>query len=522
MGDLVAEVLALTGIGGAHAGIVSELSLGRQPLDEAVERAEVLGNPLLQAWADSQQAVACAFSGDLDATEAWASAGERRLHTVGSAIGAREFRLTQGNVVGGVITFAQAYARSQRADSSPWLVALPDMAARAAAAGYLLTPSLLEISYAVTMTHRGDHAAAEQSLARCRESAERSGAEATLVNAAAYWCDLALAAGDLEEAKRRLASVERRTLAERSMHARVRLGLRRAAVALIEGEIDAAEREAHDALSICVREGIAWETFHALEVLAQVAMITDSPSEAARIAGAVGAIRAQHDINVRLAWHAERFDRSVVAARAALGDEAFERCYAEGFALSATEAAAYVQRARGERKRPSFGWDGLTPTEREVVGHVAEGRTNPQIAEAMFISRETVKTHLSHIFAKLNVTPGPNSPQLLCAARPPAEPPVRSARRGRTDLKAERRPPAGGYPQDPHPSRWGSHRPGHIDGPVPLTGPKEKPWKPIDRRCPAHRSSACSSECWPSWPAWPSARTKVTPRPPGTPSPPSC
>lgn len=403
-GDLVVEILALTGIGGAHAGIASELSLGRQPLDEAVERAEALGNPLLQAWADSQQAVACAFSGDLDAAEAWASAGERRLRTVGAAIGARELRLTQGNVVGGVITFAQAYARSQRADGSSWLLSLPEMAARAAAAGYLLTPSLLEVSYAVTMAHRGDYAAAEQALERCRETAERSGAEATVVNAAAYWCDLALAAGHLEEAKRRLATVEHRALAIRSMHARVRLGLRRAAIALIEGEIDAAEREAHDALSICVREGIAWETFHALEVLAQVATITDSPAEAARIAGTVGAIRARHDINVRLAWHAERFDHAVIVARESLGDEVFEQCYAEGSALSTAEAAAYVQRARGERKRPSFGWDGLTPTEREVVGHVAEGRTNPQIAEAMFISRETVKTHLSHIFAKLDVS----------------------------------------------------------------------------------------------------------------------
>ena len=38
--------------------------------------------------------------------------------------------------------------------------------------------------------------------------------------------------------------------------------------------------------------------------------------------------------------------------------------------------------SRGERKRPTFGWEGLTPTEVEVVGHVTAGRTNPQVAEA--------------------------------------------------------------------------------------------------------------------------------------------
>jgi DNA-binding NarL/FixJ family response regulator len=35
---------------------------------------------------------------------------------------------------------------------------------------------------------------------------------------------------------------------------------------------------------------------------------------------------------------------------------------------------------------------------------VAEGLTNPQIGERMFISRGTVKVHLSHIFAKLGTS----------------------------------------------------------------------------------------------------------------------
>jgi DNA-binding CsgD family transcriptional regulator len=63
-----------------------------------------------------------------------------------------------------------------------------------------------------------------------------------------------------------------------------------------------------------------------------------------------------------------------------------------------------VSRARGERKRPSAGWASLTPTERRVVELVAEGLTNPQIAEQMFIARGTVKVHVSHIFAKLGLS----------------------------------------------------------------------------------------------------------------------
>jgi DNA-binding CsgD family transcriptional regulator len=64
----------------------------------------------------------------------------------------------------------------------------------------------------------------------------------------------------------------------------------------------------------------------------------------------------------------------------------------------------WVRHARGERKRPSRGWESLTPTELRVVELVAEGLTNPQIGQRMFISRGTVKVHLSHIFAKLNMT----------------------------------------------------------------------------------------------------------------------
>jgi DNA-binding CsgD family transcriptional regulator len=39
-----------------------------------------------------------------------------------------------------------------------------------------------------------------------------------------------------------------------------------------------------------------------------------------------------------------------------------------------------------------------------VVGHVAGGRSNPEIAEALLMGRTTVKTHLAHIFTKLDIT----------------------------------------------------------------------------------------------------------------------
>ena len=57
---------------------------------------------------------------------------------------------------------------------------------------------------------------------------------------------------------------------------------------------------------------------------------------------------------------------------------------------------------RGPRRRPSNGWASLTPTELKVTRQVAAGKSNPDIATELFLSRRTVQTHVSHILAKLN------------------------------------------------------------------------------------------------------------------------
>ncbi|QLK86348.1 response regulator transcription factor [Staphylococcus sp. 17KM0847] len=46
----------------------------------------------------------------------------------------------------------------------------------------------------------------------------------------------------------------------------------------------------------------------------------------------------------------------------------------------------------------------LSKRETEVLKEMAKGKTNKEIAEALFVSEKTIKTHVSHIFAKLEVT----------------------------------------------------------------------------------------------------------------------
>jgi ATP/maltotriose-dependent transcriptional regulator MalT len=46
----------------------------------------------------------------------------------------------------------------------------------------------------------------------------------------------------------------------------------------------------------------------------------------------------------------------------------------------------------------------LTPKELEVLSRLADGRSNKEIADALYVAPATIKTHLAHIYAKLGVT----------------------------------------------------------------------------------------------------------------------
>ncbi|MER6711403.1 MULTISPECIES: response regulator transcription factor [unclassified Streptomyces] len=68
-----------------------------------------------------------------------------------------------------------------------------------------------------------------------------------------------------------------------------------------------------------------------------------------------------------------------------------------GAALSPTVAAKVLAHMRGDRVA------GLSGRELEVLSAVARGQSNKQIARALRLSEATVKTHLLHIYTKLDV-----------------------------------------------------------------------------------------------------------------------
>ena len=94
----------------------------------------------------------------------------------------------------------------------------------------------------------------------------------------------------------------------------------------------------------------------------------------------------------------------------ALVEQALEVYEARSMHRDVARAEAVLRSAgirrgrRVSRGRPAFGWASLTPTEETVARLVAEGLSNPQIGDRLYVSRRTVQTHVTHVFGKLGVT----------------------------------------------------------------------------------------------------------------------
>ena len=62
-----------------------------------------------------------------------------------------------------------------------------------------------------------------------------------------------------------------------------------------------------------------------------------------------------------------------------------------------------LERLRHGRRRSRTSWPDLTEQERKILELIAEGLTNRQIAERMFLAEKTVKNYVSSLLAKLGL-----------------------------------------------------------------------------------------------------------------------
>ena len=96
-----------------------------------------------------------------------------------------------------------------------------------------------------------------------------------------------------------------------------------------------------------------------------------------------------------------------------------------GGMLRLAQRARSELRACGARPRRSAvtGLESLTPSERQVADLAAVGHGNREIAQRLYVTRRTVETHLTHVFAKLGISGRSELVDLLAHAAPTAHQP---------------------------------------------------------------------------------------------------
>jgi DNA-binding CsgD family transcriptional regulator len=321
------------------------------------------------------------------------------------------------------------------------LARVPDMAAHVRAAGLLV------------QVGRGDPAVRER-IAWAHGLATRRGTPVMLVvTAAAAEIDLATWAGDAGTALRRAGEASRR-LAEFwpvDRMASVRLVASAlgaagdaAAAARLVGDQATAHRwvaEGEALLPLVAESVAAYSAFGARVGPEGQAWQARLAAEAARLRGeaavdrwravveafgALGHVYEQARSRLRLAEALlAADDRAGAAAELRAAHEV-----AVGLGAAPLRAAVEALARRGRLELPGAGRVPdvaavLTPREAEVLGLLAQGRTNRQIGAALYISEKTASVHVSNILAKLGA--GSRTEAVAIAAAKGLLPPTTSS-----------------------------------------------------------------------------------------------
>ena len=170
-------------------------------------------------------------------------------------------------------------------------------------------------------------------------------------------------------------------------------------VAYRKGDLERSERLLGESLAVHKDLGDMGRVASVLEALAETAGALKRFELSARLFGAADALRETIGAPVPPCERPER-DRAVASVRTRVGDEEFSRLRAEGGEMTLEEACS---RALQPGPSPAIAQDVLSAREVEVLGLVAEGFTDQEVAQRLYLSPRTVGQHLSSIYRKLGV-----------------------------------------------------------------------------------------------------------------------
>jgi DNA-binding CsgD family transcriptional regulator len=170
---------------------------------------------------------------------------------------------------------------------------------------------------------------------------------------------------------------------------------REEALALVDTELDQARRIGQPrAIGVALRaRALLSEKHHQIELMQQaVAVLQSSPSRLEQA-------RALVDLGAALRRAGRRTDAREPLRR---GLDLAAACGASALAARAHEELVAAG-ARPRRERLS-GQEALTASERRVARMAADGMTNREIAQALFVTTKTVAMHLTRAYEKLDIT----------------------------------------------------------------------------------------------------------------------
>jgi predicted ATPase/DNA-binding CsgD family transcriptional regulator len=356
-----------------------EIERGITLLEEALDVAVRTGSEPVALMCRSLLALVAPMIGEIDAAIEELEAAVATMDDLGAGFAIADHYL------------ALAMCHAVRGDDAALACAVRDLGTVAAEMGGPNVAGMHELATAVAESSTGQWRAAADRLASLQLAFElrsrpiRSALLTYRALAELHAGDLAAAARSVEEAR-----------ALGSWHPwRHPLPYLDAVLAVARGDLDEADTHARAALAEVTGPVAAVFELECLLVNAVVARRQGRHDDAVRILAAALA-------------HASRVGASTTSPtwRAMeLGE--LDAIRAEASAVEVPpaldEIVTFLRRGRGPRRRPSSGWASLTPTETQVVELVTRGAPNKEIAERLYMSVATVKSHLTHVYGKLGI-----------------------------------------------------------------------------------------------------------------------
>ena len=121
---------------------------------------------------------------------------------------------------------------------------------------------------------------------------------------------------------------------------------------------------------------------------------------------------AAEDAGAELA-HADHPDKALDQLNAAFDTYLHHEALADARRVGRELRRLGVQRRIVSQPRAKTGWDSLTGSELKVVNLIAQGVTNRSVATQLYLSPNTVKTHIRSAFTKLGINSRAQLTQLM-------------------------------------------------------------------------------------------------------------